>query len=119
MAQHPERRHPGQRIGDGARTRAGTDPGRGPGGAHHQRRLAAEARDREIGSIEAGKLADFVVLNTDPYEVDPSRLQETMEVLGTWVSGCRVDLNGFMASVREVAHRFDSALLAGSQPHQC
>ncbi|WP_293306686.1 amidohydrolase [Mycolicibacterium sp.] len=78
-----------------------------------------QKRDREIGSIEAGKLADFVALNTDPYEVDPSRLQETMEVLGTWVSGRRVDLNGFMASVREVAHRFDSALLAGSQPHQC
>jgi len=78
-----------------------------------------QKRDHEIGSIEPGKLADLVLLNTDPYAVDPVRLQETMAVLGTWVSGRRVDLDHFMAAVKGVAHRFDQVLLGGSQPHQC
>jgi hypothetical protein len=42
-----------------------------------------------------------------------------MAVLGTWVSGRRVDLDHFMAAVKGVAHRFDQVLLGGSQPHQC
>ncbi len=78
-----------------------------------------QKRDHEIGSIEAGKLADFVLLNTDPYTVDPVQLQDTMEVLGTWVSGRRVDLEGFMTSVSGLAHRHDLALRSGSQPHEC
>ena len=63
--------------------------------------------------------ADLVVLNTDPYTVDPARLQETMAVTGTWFAGRPVDLEAFMESVRAVSHRFDPALLGGSQPHQC
>lgn len=78
-----------------------------------------QKRDHEIGSIETGKLADFVVLNADPYTVDPARLQETMKVEGTWVSGRRVDLDSFMAVVTAVAGRYDSVLRAGSPPHQC
>ena len=78
-----------------------------------------QKRDHEIGSIEPGKLADLVVLNTDPYTVDPARLQETMAVTGTWFAGRPVDLEAFMESVRAVSHRFDPALLGGSQPHQC
>lgn len=78
-----------------------------------------QKREREIGSIEVGKLADFVVLNTDPYTVDPSRLQETMRILGTWVSGRAVDLEDFMQSVSHLARRYDVTLLGASQPHQC
>ncbi|MFY9334493.1 MAG: amidohydrolase family protein [Mycobacterium sp.] len=78
-----------------------------------------QKRDHEIGSIEVGKLADLVLLNTDPYTVDPALLQDTMQVLGTWLAGRRVDLDGFMASVKSVAHRFDQALLSGAEPHQC
>lgn len=36
--------------------------------------------DHEMGSIEAGKLADFAVLDEDPYEVDPVRLKD----IGVW-----------------------------------
>lgn len=43
-------------------------------------------RDHELGSIEAGKLADFTVLSDDPYEVDPSALRD-VPVKGTIVGG--------------------------------
>jgi len=43
-------------------------------------------RDHELGSIEAGKLADFTVLSDDPYEVDPSSLRD-VPVKGTVVGG--------------------------------
>lgn len=78
-----------------------------------------QKRDHEIGSIEPGKLADLVLFNTDPYAVDPALLQQTMKTEGTWLAGRRVDLDGFMASVREAAHRYDGVLLGGAQPHQC
>jgi len=36
--------------------------------------------DHEMGSIEAGKLADFAVLDDDPYAVDPKELKD----IGVW-----------------------------------
>lgn len=78
-----------------------------------------QKRDHEIGSIEVGKLADFVAFNTDPYTVDPALLQQTMQATGTWLAGRRVDLDGFMESVTGLARRFDSVLIAGSSPHRC
>lgn len=87
--------------------------------AHTVNAAWQQKRDHEIGSIEIGKLADLVAFNTDPYTVDPLLLQQTMAVEGTWLAGRRVDLDGFMAAVREVAHRFDGILLDGAQPHQC
>ncbi|MEZ5659418.1 MAG: amidohydrolase [Burkholderiaceae bacterium] len=33
-------------------------------------------RDHELGSLEAGKLADFAVLAQDPFEVDPTELKD-------------------------------------------
>ncbi|WP_129664098.1 amidohydrolase [Phytoactinopolyspora endophytica] len=44
--------------------------------------------DHEVGTIEAGKYADFAVLDTDPYECveAPERLAE-IRVLGTMVGG--------------------------------
>ncbi len=44
--------------------------------------------DHEIGSLEAGKFADLVVLAEDPRRVDPSRL-DRIEVLETWMGGVR------------------------------
>ncbi len=66
-----------------------------------------QKREHEIGSIEVGKYADLVELNTDPYTVDPETLQTTMKTLGTWISGHRIDLEAFMTQVRDgdPAHR--------------
>ncbi|QOY63496.1 amidohydrolase [Lysobacter sp. H21R4] len=40
----------------------------------------------EIGSLEVGKRADFVVLAQDPLQIDPRHLRE-LTVLGTYVDG--------------------------------
>ena len=45
--------------------------------------------DHEVGSLEAGKLADFVVLDADPREVETSAIA-SVAVLETWVDGVRV-----------------------------
>lgn len=66
---------PAERIGVDRALRAVTID------AAHQLRM-----DHEIGSIEAGKLADFVALADDPYDVDPMALKD-LEVLGTVVAG--------------------------------
>ena len=42
--------------------------------------------DHEIGSLEAGKKADFAVLHDDPLAVDPMRLRD-IEVWGTVLAG--------------------------------
>jgi predicted amidohydrolase YtcJ len=42
--------------------------------------------DHEIGTIEAGKRADFAVLEQDPLEVDPMSLRD-VPVWGTVLSG--------------------------------
>lgn len=49
--------------------------------AAHQLRL-----DHDIGSLEAGKLADFAVLEKDPFEVSPEELKD-IPVWGTVVGG--------------------------------
>ena len=43
-------------------------------------------RDDRLGSIEVGKHADFVVLDDDPYEVDPKRLRN-IGIRGTVLAG--------------------------------
>lgn len=43
----------------------------------------------EIGSLEAGKLADFVVLAADPRTVDPTGIR-LIDVLETWLGGKQV-----------------------------
>lgn len=45
--------------------------------------------DHEVGTLEAGKLADFVVLGDDPRAVPPDTIG-AIPVLETWVGGRRV-----------------------------
>jgi predicted amidohydrolase YtcJ len=42
--------------------------------------------EHEIGSLEAGKLADFVILDKDPRRVDPERIKD-IAVIETWMDG--------------------------------
>ena len=45
--------------------------------------------DHEVGSLEVGKFADFVVLDQDPLTIAPEGLG-SIEVLQTWVGGAQV-----------------------------
>ena len=81
-------------------------------------------REHMVGSLEVGKLADFVELSADPYEVDPHVIDEKVKVLGTWLSGQRIDLDAFMANADRMtpAQHDEHAHLAHkahSHPHRC
>ncbi len=45
--------------------------------------------EHEIGSLEAGKLADLVVLEEDPRSVEPTAISD-IQVSETWMDGNRV-----------------------------
>ena len=51
------------------------------GGVHHS--------EDELGSLEPGKLADFVILEDDPRRVEPTTISE-IGVSETWMNGERV-----------------------------
>jgi predicted amidohydrolase YtcJ len=42
--------------------------------------------EKDKGSLEAGKLADFIVIDRDIFRVDPEQLKD-VKVLTTYVSG--------------------------------
>jgi hypothetical protein len=45
--------------------------------------------DHEVGSLEAGKFADMVILDQDPRRVEPDKIKD-IRVLETWMDGKRV-----------------------------
>ena len=75
--------------------------------AHTVNAAFALGREHEIGSIEVGKLADFVELDADPYAVVPDKIG-AIGVLGTWLGGSRIDLGEFAAA----SHQVDDAAFA-------
>jgi len=42
--------------------------------------------EHEIGSLEPGKLADFIILDADPRKVEPTKIGE-IGVVVTWING--------------------------------
>jgi predicted amidohydrolase YtcJ len=69
----------------------------------HTRNAAYQiGRDRDLGSIEVGKCADFVELSADPFAVDVHRLTDLVQVKGTWRGGRRIDLDGFLGQVEAI-----------------
>lgn len=59
-------------------------------------------REALVGSIEVGKLADFVELNANPYAVDPQQLAQLATVRATWLGGEKIDLDQFLGTVQAV-----------------
>ncbi len=59
-------------------------------------------RDHDLGSIEVGKLGDFVELSADPYAVDIASLTDHVKVLGTWSDGRKVDPTAFIADIERI-----------------
>jgi predicted amidohydrolase YtcJ len=45
--------------------------------------------ETEMGSLEVGKLIDFVILDKDPRAIDPDTIKE-IRVLETWMAGLRI-----------------------------
>ena len=45
--------------------------------------------DHEVGSLETGRLADFVVLDKGPLMVEVDKIKE-IRVLETWMDGTKV-----------------------------
>ncbi len=78
-----------------------------------------QKREDELGSIEVGKYADFVELDKDPYEVAPTDLQKEMKTLGTWVGGRRINLDTFMAEVKDWDPVHHQALHTHVPLHRC
>lgn len=76
-------------------------------------------RDRDLGSIEVGKLADLVELSADPYTVDPDKLTEQVSVLGTWVNGSKIDTDAFLTNIEAVDPTQHKDLPAAALSHKC
>lgn len=77
-------------------------------------------REQLVGSIEVGKLADFVELSADPFDVDARALAESVGVLGTWLGGKRVDLDAFMQQSQSIDHSAHAGLAeAARAAHTC
>jgi predicted amidohydrolase YtcJ len=77
-------------------------------------------RDDESGSIEVGKFADFVILDTDPYAIDPANIDK-IKVQGTWLAGKPVDVDAYLAQIESIdpSEHKDLHAVAIRKPHAC
>ncbi len=99
-AQHPGRCHATHRERRAPRRRPGGDARRSVARRDGQRGVRS-AHGGRCGLHRAGKLADFVLLGADPYEVDPRQIGD-IEVLGTWLGGNALDIDAFIEASGQV-----------------
>jgi predicted amidohydrolase YtcJ len=59
-------------------------------------------RDHEIGSLAVGKYADLVELSADIYAVPVDQIVDQVTVLGTWLGGRKIDLDGFLDEIKTI-----------------
>ncbi len=59
-------------------------------------------RDHEIGSLAVGKYADLVELSADIYTVPVDQIVDKVAVLGTWLGGRKIDLDGFLDQAKGI-----------------
>ena len=85
----------------------------------HTSSAAAHIGRPDLGVIQAGRLADLVVLSADPYSVDPEHLLDEVTVLGTRRGGRAIDLDAFLGEVAQIdpAQHADLAVHAGAGLH--
>ena len=76
-------------------------------------------REHDLGSLAVGKLADLVELSADPYAVDSDKLTDEVKVLGTWVSGRKVDTDAFLTHVEAIDPSEHKDLPAAALRHKC
>ena len=76
-------------------------------------------REHDLGSLAVGKLADLVELSADPYAVDSDKLTDEVKVLGTWVSGRKVDTDAFLTRVEAIDPSEHKELPAAALSHKC
>ncbi|WP_458041182.1 MULTISPECIES: amidohydrolase [Bacteria] len=74
--------------------------------------------DGDVGSIEVGKLADFVALDADPYAVAPEKIG-AIGVTGTWLDGAKIDLDAFAEASGQVDDAAFASLRALGVPACC
>jgi predicted amidohydrolase YtcJ len=76
-------------------------------------------REHDLGSLAVGKLADLVELSADPYAVDSDKLTDEVKVLGTWMSGRKVDTSAFLTQVQAIDPSEHKDLPAAAMSHKC
>jgi len=76
-------------------------------------------RDKDLGSITAGKLADLVELSADPLAADPAKLTDQVKVVSTWRAGSKIDLDAFLKEVEAMDPTEHQHLAHEAAGHHC
>jgi predicted amidohydrolase YtcJ len=76
-------------------------------------------REHDLGSLAVGKLADLVVLSADPYAADSDKLTDQVTVLGTYVSGVKVDTSAFLSTIQAIDPSEHKSLPAAALKTKC
>jgi hypothetical protein len=75
-------------------------------------------REHELGSIEAGKIANFTVLDGDPYDVDPTRLAR-VPIVATVFEGTPFPIAADLVQQRIDTNYLVAALSPGGHVDEC